>query len=266
MSSTAISAYPERYDDRMTRGGPVARAPSGFTLSQWIATDQRKPYTINLSARYAVNGRGGWGFFPGLGVTFRPASAMEVSLEPSYERTHAVAQYVNTVADQTAARTYGARYVFSDLDQTTVSLDTRLSWTFTPRLSLQLYAQPFLASGEYSRFKELHEPRVWGWDVYGKDRGTVTDVPNGHEVDPDGSGPAQAFTLLNPDFKVRSLRGNAVLRWEYSAGATLYLVWQQRRFRDDPGGEFRIGEELDALWNIPPENVFALKVSYWWGR
>jgi hypothetical protein len=85
-------------------------------------------------------------------------------------------------------------------------------------------------------------------------------------VDPDGSGPAQAFTLLNPDFKVRSLRGNAVLRWEYSPGATLYLVWQQRRFRDDPGGEFRIGEELDALWNIPPENVFALKVSYWWGR
>jgi hypothetical protein len=266
MSSTAISAYPERYDDRMTRGGPVARAPSGFTISQWIATDQRKPYTINLTASYAVNGRGGWGFFPGLGVTFRPTSTMEVSLEPRYERTHAVAQYVKTVADETADRTYGARYVFSDLDQTTVSLDTRLSWTFTPRLSLQLYAQPFLASGEYSRFKELHEPRKWDWDVYGEERGTVTDVANGFEVDPDGPGHAQPFALWNPDFKVRSLRGNAVLRWEYRPGSTLYLVWQQRRFRDHPVGEFQIGEELEALWNIPPENVFALKVSYWWGR
>ena len=189
MSSTAISVYPESYDDRMTRGGPVARSPSGFSVSQWVATDQRKPYTVEMQFRYAENGRGGWGLFPQLGVTFRPASAMEVGLPPTYQRTSAVAQYVAAVPDETAGRTYGTRYVFSDLDQTVLSLDTRVSWTFTPRLSLQLYMQPFLASGDYSRFKELHEPRKWGWDVYGEEAGTISEVSDGYEVDPDGNGP-----------------------------------------------------------------------------
>ena len=124
--------------------------------------------------------------------------------------------------------------MFSDLDQTTLSMDTRVSWTFTPRMSLQLFLQPFLASGDYSRFKELHQPRKWDWDVYGEEAGTISEVANGYEVDPDGEGPAEAFILGNPDFNVRSLRGNAVLRWEYRPGSTVYLVWQQRRFNDSP--------------------------------
>ena len=221
---------------------------------------------MSLSSTYAWNAKGGWGFMPNLSVTFRPSTALEVSLGPGYNRSHAVAQYVRSVADETAGRTYGRRYVFSDLDQTTLSMSTRVSWTFTPRLSLQLYAQPFLASGDYSRFKELHEPRRWGWDVYGEGEGTVTDVAGGYLIDPDGTGPAPAFTLANPDFNVRSLRGNAVLRWEYRPGSTLYFVWQQQRSGFEPTGEFRFAEGADALLHLPAENVFAVKVSYWWGR
>jgi hypothetical protein len=149
-SSTALSLYPERDSDVLTRGGPLARTPGGGSISQWIATDQRRPYSVSLSSTYAWNAKGGWGFMPNLSVTFRPSTALEVSLGPGYNRSHAVAQYVRAVADETAGRTYGRRYVFSDLDQTTLSMSTRVSWTFTPRLSLQLYAQPFLASGDYS--------------------------------------------------------------------------------------------------------------------
>jgi hypothetical protein len=266
MSSTAISAHPETDNDRMTRGGPVARNPSGFNISQWISTDQRKPYSVNLNAGYARNGRGGWGLFPSVGVTFRPSSAVEVSLEPSYRRTSARAQYVAAVADETADRTYGRRYVFSDLDQTTLSMNTRVSWTFTPRVSLQLFVQPFMSSGEYSGYKELHQPRKWDWDVYGEERGTLNEAEGIIEIDPDGSGAAEAFVLSNPDFNVRSLRGNAVLRWEYRPGSTLYLVWQQRRLSYVNDGRFQLEEDCDALFRTPPESVFALKVSYWLGR
>jgi hypothetical protein len=145
-------------------------------------------------------------------------------------------------------------------------MDTRVNWTFTPHLSLQLYAQPFLSAGDYSRFKELRRPRTWGWDVYGKDVGTLTTSADGYFVDPDGDGPAPEFTLPNPDFDIRSLRGNAVLRWEYRPGSTLYLVWQQRRLDRQPVGEFRFSDDLAALGHTRPENVFALKVSYRWGR
>ncbi len=264
-SSTALSVYPETDDDRLTRGGPVARTPGGFTLSQWIGTDQRKPYALSFNTSWARNVRGGWGIFPSVGVTFRPTSATEVGVEGSFRRTHAVAQYVKRVADPEAERTYGARYVFSDLDQTTLALPLRLSWTFTPDLSLQLYAQPFLASGDYSRFKELHRPRAWDWDVYGSETGSVTETEGGYRVDPDGDGPAAGFNLTNPDFNIRSLRGNAVLRWEYRPGSTLYLVWQQQRYGSDGSGIFRLREGADALLHLPPENVFAIKVSYWMG-
>jgi hypothetical protein len=266
MSSTAISAYPETDDDRLTRGGPVARSPSGFSVSQWISTDQRKPYSVSANVSLARNGRGGWGLFPSIAVTVRPFSALEISAEPSYRRTSAVAQYVRSVPDPTADRTYAARYVFSNLDQTTLSMGTRISWTFTPRVSLQLFVQPFMSSGEYSGYKELHEPRRWDWDVYGKERGTIREDGETVEVDPDGSGPSEAFAFPNPDFNMRSLRGNAVLRWEYRPGSTLYLVWQQRRFSRVVDGRFRLEEDYDALFRTRPENVFALKVSYWLGR
>jgi len=264
-SSTAVTAYPETDNDRLTRGGPVARGPGGYRISQWVATDGRKPYRLNMNLSYARNARGGWGIFPSVGVTFRPRSAVEVSLSPTYSESHAVAQYVGAVTDETASRTFGRRYVFSDLDQKTLSVDTRLSWTFTPRLSLQLYMQPFLASGEYSRFKEMHEPRRWDWDVYGEERGTLTEVPEGLQVDPDGSGPADHFLLSNPDFNMRSLRGNAVLRWEYRPGSTVYLVWQQRRSGLEGYGEMDLTDDTRALFRESPENVFAVKVSFWVG-
>jgi hypothetical protein len=266
MSSTAMSVNAETDNDRLTRGGPVARSPASFTVSQWIGSDQRKPYSFNLNASYAANNRGGWGFFPGFGVTFRPSPAMEVSVDPRYQRTHAVAQYVAAVEDDLAQRTYGARYVFSDLDQTTLSMDTRVSWTFTPRMSLQLFLQPFVSTGSYSGFKELHQPRKWDWDVYGEEVGTIQDADGNFVIDPDGPGAAESFTLSNPDFSVRSLRGNAVLRWEYRPGSTLYLVWQQQRFGYTSDGEFNLQDDFDALFRTEPENVFALKVSYWLGR
>ena len=50
-----------------------------------------------------------------------------------------------SVSDTLATSTLGARYVFADLDRTTVSFDTRLDVTFTPTLSLQLYLEPFIS-------------------------------------------------------------------------------------------------------------------------
>jgi hypothetical protein len=266
MSSTVINLSAETDNDRLTRGGPVARSPAGVVLSQSVRTDQRKPYSFNFNANFARNDRGGWRIAPSAGVTFRPSSTVEVSLDPRYQRSFAVAQYVGAVEDDLALRTFGSRYVFSDLDQTTVSMDTRVSWTFTPRMSLQLFLQPFVSSGKYSRYKELHQPRVWDWDVYGEEVGTIDEGHGLVEIDPDGPGAAESFILSNPDFNIRSLRGNAVLRWEYRPGSTLYLVWQQQRFGYVSDGSFNLQDDFDALFRTEPENVFALKVSYWLGR
>jgi hypothetical protein len=62
---------------------------------------------------------------------------------------------------------------------------------------------------------------------------------------------------------VRSFRSNAVLRWEWRPGSTLFVVWQQDRSgdRDDIAhvGVRSLLETLDA----PGDNFLAVKLTYW---
>ena len=82
-------------------------------------------------------------------------------------------------------------------------------------------------------------------------------------IDPDGAGPAAAFELDDEDFTFRSFRANAVLRWEWRPGSTLYLVWQQQREEEDGSGEIRPYRDLRQLARAPAHNVVLLKLSYW---
>ena len=84
-----------------------------------------------------------------------------------------------------------------------------------------------------------------------------------YTIDSDGIGTSSAKTIGNPDFNYMSLRGNAVLRWEYLPGSTLYLVWTQSRQDYEAAGDFRFGKSLNNLLGVKPDNIFMLKISYW---
>jgi hypothetical protein len=179
-----------------------------------------------------------------------------------------MAQYVTRVTDPLATATYGSRYVFATLDQRQLAMVTRVDWTFTPTLSLQLFAQPLIASADFKDYKEFQKPREFAFDVYGKQIGIISrDATTGrYNVDPDASGPAPLFSFGDRDFNRRSLRGNAVVRWEYRPGSALFFVWQQSRFGSVPNGEFDFGNDFGALWDTAPENVFVVKGTWWIGR
>ena len=142
---------------------------------------------------------------------------------------------------------------------------------FTPRVSLELYAEPFVSSGRYERPKELAAPRTFDFLEYGADVGTMSrTAAGGYLVDPDGAGPARSFELPSRDFNFRSFQGNAVFRWEWRAGSTLFLVWQQSRslrlLADSPSatvGDFEFGRDAGALFRIQPDNIFMVKMNYW---
>ncbi len=160
------------------------------------------------------------------------------------------------MADPTAAATYGSRYVFAKLDQTTVSANLRINWSFSPTLSLQTFVQPLISAGGYTDLKELARPRSYDFARYGAnyDRATGT-------VDPDGPGPAPAFQVGNPDFNFRSLRGNAVLRWEYQPGSAFFLVWTQERTDAETLGDLQFGHSFDRLVSAKANNIFLAKVT-----
>ncbi|MCG6989890.1 MAG: DUF5916 domain-containing protein, partial [Gemmatimonadetes bacterium] len=102
--------------------------------------------------------------------------------------------------------------------------------------------------------------------VYGSDRGTITRSGASYIVDPDGSGAAPSFAFFNPDFNVRSLRGNAVLRWEYRPGSAIYMVWQQQRSGYVPTGDFVFGRDVRGVFATRATNIFLVKATYWIGH
>jgi hypothetical protein len=232
-----------------------------------LSTSNRGMLTASLQGSLNSNGAGGWGRTLGVGVTLQPASNVRLSFQPNFARFHNVSQFVRAVNDAEATDTYGRRAVFATLDQRELALDTRLSWTFSPRMSLQLFVQPLVSTGGYTGFKEFTTPGGFAFAEYGTDQGSIDrDAAGNYTVDPDGSdGPAAAFAIANPDFNFRSLRGNAVFRWEFRQGSTLFLVWQQSRQGIEPIGDFALGRDLGEVFRNPATNVLALKMTYWLG-
>ena len=133
----------------------------------------------------------------------------------------------------------------------------------TPSLTLQVYAQPFVATGEYDRFAALSAPRTFDFLPYGQGTSTL-DLDDGvYTADADGPGPAPSIRFSDPDFRVRSLRSNVVLRWEYLPGSTLFFVWSQDRADRSRDADFDGIGDLGRLFSDPMRNVFLIKASYW---
>jgi hypothetical protein len=257
------------FDDRLTRGGPVVKRAGYNVANIEVSTDPRSKAVFDL----LVEGARGVGapthsftFQPGLAL--KPAPNLFIQLSPTYARDEGDAQYVTAVPDATAEAFYGTRYVFGFIRTKTVSIDTRVNWTFTPNLTLQLFAQPFIASGDYSSFREFAAPRTSEKLEYGRDVGTIdfNETAGSYRVDPDGTGPAGSFSFDNPNFTTSSLRGTAVLRWEYRPGSTVYFVWTQERSGFDPVGTFDFASARSAIFRDRPTNVFQIKATYWIGR
>jgi hypothetical protein len=258
---------PRYYSDRFTRGGPDAAQPSNWHGGFDVGSDSRKPVVYGGGFSYARASSGGSQPSAYLNLTYRPTTSVRLSFSPSYSGGTSTGQYVRAVTDALATSTFGRRYVFADIKQTTLSMDTRVEWTFTPTLSLQMYAQPFVATGKYENFKEFLTPRKYDFAVYGRDQGTITKSASGvYTVDPDAAGPAATFQFGDPNFNVRSLRGNAVVRWEYRPGSALFFVWQQERSGFEPIGDFSASRDIGDIFNTTPTNVFLVKATYWLGR
>jgi hypothetical protein len=104
-------------------------------------------------------------------------------------------------------------------------------------MSLEVYVQPLVSSGQYWGMKELARPRRFDFTHYSVDAGTITYDPalQTYTIDPDADGPADAFRVREPSFNCRSLRVNAVFRWEWRLGSTLCAVWTQQRQRGVAG-------------------------------
>ncbi len=259
-----VAYNPDGLSNTLTRGGPLAVAPGGLQFDLNLTTDSRKAVVLGWSSSLYQRRATGWYLQTSLELRWKPRSNFSLSVGPGYNRNISDIQWVTRVEDPLMAATYGTRYVFGHIDQKELTSEVRLNWIFNPRLSLQLYLQPFIAVGAYDRFKELAKPKSLEYDTYGDGPSSITRKGGEYTVDPDGPGPAAAFSFGDPDFNMKSLRGTLVLRWEYRPGSLIYLVWTQNRADFANPGDFRMGRDLGDLFRAPGDNIFLIKVSYRW--
>ena len=98
-------------------------------------------------------------------------------------------------------------------------MSTRVNYTMTPTLSLQIYARPFVSAGALLELQGAGQrPRA---------NGTRTATRR-----------SRTPTILTSTY--RSFRTTNVLRWEYRPGSALFVVWQQGAGRGRLAGRFSL--------------------------
>ena len=244
------------------RGGPGLKLPQYTDWSLSLATNSRHRVS------YDFTNNGTW-FTEGAGyyfalmprVSFRPSAATTLSLAPRVVWNRNQAQFIRT---STVGGT--PHYIMGDLHQTTGALVARASLAISPTLAFDLYAQPFVSGGTYRSIKEVTAPGAATYaaryTTFGPNRVSFDPSTNRYSIDLQPDGVAD-ITLPSPNFNVRQLRSNAVVRWDYRPGSTLYLVWTQARDDDRLDNGVSLDRDFDRLFSVPAKNILLLKVSYW---
>ncbi len=224
------------FDDLDTRGGPLIVRPANDGFEIELESDDRFMVSGWVEFEWENNSVGSTHREVSGSIRIRPTSRFEISLRPRYSWDFNDAQWVENL--DANADGEDDLFLYGALDSQTLDLTTRANILFSRDLSVEVYVQPFISAGRYAHFKALAKPRSYSF----------VDHPG-----PDKS----------PDFRNRSLHSNAVLRWEYKPGSTLFIVWSQ--FRDDEAevGAFRPGHNLRRSFIDEGTNIFLVKLNYW---
>ncbi len=236
-----MGAETGRHCGACLRGGPALwEQPSMFFFSGF-GGDSRKTVVpdFNFSGGRSDNGRS-YRYSVSPSVSIRLKSSFSASVGMSFSKNLLDRQWVGNFGVIGSDTTH---YTIARLDQKTMSLNTRINWTASPTLSLQVYAQPFTTGGEYSDWRRVRDH-------------SERDYAAQYEPFRPGSTPR--------GFNFKQFRSNTVMRWEYRPGSALFLVWQQGRTQDDQDpSQFNARKDFRTLFDAHPNNTLLIKASYW---
>jgi hypothetical protein len=259
--NASVTRQNERISVSELRGGPSMKVPGDMNINGGVDSDFRRRIAGGFggSATFSDDQVGQtsnlWTY-----LAWRPSNAMRIEVNPEYSRNNPDLQFVQTTdfAGENA-------YIFGDLDQETFDVSLRLDYSLTPRLTVQYYGAPFISAGKYSDFKRITAPRADSYEGRFLRLGAAAarDTESGSwNVDENDDGTTD-YSFGDRDFNVRDFNSNLVVRWEYSPGSSVYVVWSQSRSGFVPNGRFDVGHDLDGLFEVHPHNVFLIKINRW---
>ncbi len=251
-----------RISNTLLRGGPRMKVPGSANVRLFVHTDQRKKVSFNAFAHinkgFEQNSKD-WNIDGG--ITIKPINTLSVSINPGYSASFEELQYLEQ-------RDFNGdeRYLFGSIDRTTVYASIRFNLNITPDLTLQYWGQPFVATGKYKDYKYISDPMAGSYRnrfvTYAG--GQITTNDDGFFIDENTDGTFD-YSFGKQDFDVQEFLSNFVVRWEYSPGSSVYLVWNQTREGFNPSGHLHFGDDLSDLFSEKPHNIFLVKFSYRFG-
>lgn len=222
------------------RGGPALRQSAQHRIAVTFDGDARRAVQPEASVAYSEADEGrSWSKAAEVGVLARAGDRTSFELGVGYEGRVLDAQWVQNFGSVLSDT---AHYTFARLDQDLVQLTARANVTLSPRLSFQLYAQPFIAVGDYTDWREIADP-------YAREY-AARYSPYGGGADPGG-------------FNAKQFNSNLVVRWEYRPGSVMFVVWQQGRADARDPGSFDMARDVRSLFAAHPDNTVLVKFSYW---
>lgn len=284
--SSRIFNFLDSYDIYETRGLWPRNREYYVNTSVGYSTDDRKEWTVNTSASYKLRGSGGGDYSLSVGGQWNASDRISLSGSVTGEWENGVLEWssnevflaaeegwkigeksappeelargeyagfegaaeLDPILQDVTPRSGNAYYVpiFGERDTRSLDLTLRGTVAFTPRLSIQVYNQVFVAQGGYEDFKVL------------QDRNSISPFVNYPK---------------NDAFRLNSFQSNVVFRWRFDPGSTIYIVWDHSRssskernnlvsegsyFRND----VRVSEQIKRTVDIFPQNSFIIKVEY----
>ena len=235
---------------RILRGGQAVLIPSIWEENLSAHTDVSKKFFVNLSASWE---KAGENHFKSSSyeatATVIPYNPLRLSFSLNYTKNQDNLQYVDTKVLVT-----GTKYLLAHLDQKTLGATFRVDYFITPEISLQYYGSPFASVGKYTEFKEIANARAKDYN----DRFEVM-----HPMLLGNNYVFGSYSISNPDFTFNQFRSNLVFRWEYKPGSQLFFVWGNERTGWKNDANTKVGNAITQLKDVASNNIFLIKLSYW---
>ena len=240
-----VDLFTPAVDDReLADGTPFEKQGFGYSYG-FISTDSRKPLQLQLGW---TEGRA-WPRFErtnqlDAAVILRPLPQLDGSVSFSFNENAGTYRQIRTAGplpgagdptatfDRSVATLQQREYLIAQQHARSISATLRATYSFTPHLTLQGYAQLFTAGISYG-------PALRAAVEAGR-----------RTVRLDELRPALAADAApNADDRQAGLNVNLILRWEWRTGSTFYLVYAHQSSNEvtppQPGLDFH--RELAAL-------------------
>ncbi len=250
--SPAVERVFNMLDTRAMRGGQSLRYDDYSGIELFLNTNASKKFVAGFGGYYYISDNSVNQVYGSvLNLKFKLMDRFTISSNSKFENQKILGQYVSSENNNVAGL----------IKRLTFFTTLRAELFMTPELSLQFYGSPYSSVGELPELYKVVNGSAWNPD----DRYIRLEMVSQNEDTRLMKlvGGSELIEIDQPDFNFQEFRSNLVLRWEYKAGSTLFLVWSHQQSGYESVYIPNVFSSLGKISNLDSSDILMAKFSYW---